>query len=182
MILTDRAVKQLYNGIYYVRKALEGYGVGRELINIDNNYNLKFGPVDWDVERFYTLFKRDPAERRLDCLEEMIALYVGDYLECEYYTWADLERERLSKLYERVVLELSEKYIKEKNYGQAESILLKAYGKNPYSEDITELLLKLYNETGNKVNAVRHYNAYSALLKEELGITPGERLLKLLKT
>lgn len=33
----DRAVKQLYNGIYYIRKALEAYGIGSSLICIGND-------------------------------------------------------------------------------------------------------------------------------------------------
>jgi two-component SAPR family response regulator len=35
----ERAVRQLYNGIYHIRKALEEYGVGRSLIAIDSNYH-----------------------------------------------------------------------------------------------------------------------------------------------
>lgn len=176
----DRSIKQLYNAIYYIRKALEGYGIGRDLVSIDSNYNLKLGPVDWDVERFRELFMKEPADR-LESLEEMETLYTGDYLEGEFYPWSDFERERLSKLYEQGVIELSKKYIQEKKYDHAENILLKAYDKNPYSEDISELLLKLYKEAGNKVNAVRHFNAYSALLRKELGIKPDKKLQELLK-
>lgn len=176
----DRALKQLYNGIYYIRKALEGYGIGSELISIDNNYNLKLGTMDWDVGRFCELLIKN-REESPERIEEIEALYAGDYLESELYPWSDFERERLSKLYEQGILELSKKYIKEKKYDRAESILLKAYDKNPYSEDITELLLKLYMGTGNKTNAVRHFNTYSALMEKELGIMPDEMLRKLLK-
>lgn len=176
----DRAVKQLYNGVYYLRKALENYGIDRTLLSIDNNYNLKLGAVDWDVARFSELFKKNPEDRH-EGLEEMEELYAGDYLESELYPWSDLERERLAKLFERGLVELAAKYIQEQKYDLAESILLKAYNKNPYPEDISELLLKLYQETGNNINAVRHFNAYSALIRKELGVIPGERLQKLLK-
>lgn len=177
--IPDRAIKQLYNGIYYIRKALEGYGIDRAHISIDNNYSLLLGPVDWDVGRFCELLN-DPGDR-LEALEEMEVLYTGDYLEGEFYPWSDFESERLSKLYEQGIIELSKKYMKEKKYDRAENIILKAYNKNPYSEDISELLLKLYKETGNKSNAIRHFNAYSALIKEELGILPAERLQELVK-
>lgn len=177
----DRAVKQLYNGIYYIRKALESYGIGRELISIDNNYKLKLGPVDWDVGRFCGLFMQDPEER-LKSIEEMEAVYVGDYLESELYPWSDFERERMSKLYEQGIIELAKKYIQEKKYNQAEYVLLKAYNKNPYSEAGTELLLKLYMETGNKNCAVRHFKAYSDLITEELGIKPDGKLYELYKS
>lgn len=176
----DKAVKHLYNGIYYIRKALEGYGVSRDIISINNNYNLILGAVEWDVERFCRFFAKD-KEVRLEVLEEMEVLYNGDYLEKELYSWSDYERERLLKLYEQGIIELSKRYIEEERYERAKDSLLKAYSKNPYSEDITVLLLQLYRKTGDKVNAVRHFNAYSSLLEKELGIMPDERLKELLK-
>ncbi|MEN6350079.1 MAG: response regulator [Syntrophomonas sp.] len=176
----DRAVKQLYNGIYYLRKALDSYGIDRDLVSIDNTYNLKLGPADWDVQRFCELLEKNPQDRLAD-LEEMKALYAGDYLENELYSWSDFERERLAKLYEQVIIKLASKYMEENKYDRAEEILLQAYDKNPYLEDITGLLLRLYQSTGNKVKAVRHFKIYSALLREELGIMPDERLSKLLR-
>jgi two-component SAPR family response regulator len=177
----DRALKQLYNGIYYIRKALVSYGISEKLVKIDHNYNLKLGFVDWDVQRFDELFAKGPEER-FEYLQEIEELYAGDFLGEELYGWSDLDRERLSRLYEQGILELAKKYIEEKNYVQAENVLLRAYNKNPYWEPISELLLKLYKETNNPANAVGHFNAYSALLRKELGIAPSEKLRKLLET
>lgn len=176
----DRAIKQLYNGIYYIRKALADYGIGRELISIENNYNLKLGPLNWDVDRFCGLLM-DMQGSKLEELEKLDALYTGDYLESELYPWSDFERERLSKLYEQGIIKLSKKLMKERKYDRAENYLLRAYEKNSYLEDISEILLKLYKETDNKIKAIKHFNAYSYLLKEELGIMPDERLRELLK-
>ncbi|MEN6490287.1 MAG: response regulator [Smithella sp.] len=176
----EHAVKQLYNGIYYIRKALDSYGIDRELMSIDNTYNLKLGPVGWDVQRFGELFEKNPQDR-LEDMEEMKALYGGDYLESELYPWSDFERERLAKLYEQVIIKLASKYMEANKYDRAEEILLQAYDKNPYFEDITGLLLRLYQRTDNKSMAVRHFNTYSDLLRKELGIMPDEKLLKLLQ-
>jgi len=176
----EKAVKQLYNGTYYIRKALDEYGIDRTLISINNNYNLTLGPVDWDVGRYCELFECN-QENRQKVLAEMEALYAGGYLEGEFYPWSDFERERLSKLYDQCVIALSKSYMSEKKYDQAENILLKAYHKNSYLEDISELLLRLYKETGNTSSAIKHYNAYAALIKEELGIRPDKRLQVLVK-
>jgi len=176
----ERAIKQLYNGTYYIRKALEAYGIDRTLISINNNYNLKLGSVNWDVGRYCELFENDYKDRQ-KALEEMEALYTSAYLDGEFYPWSDFERERLSKLYDQCVIELSKSYISNKKYEQAENILLKAYNKNPYLEDISGLLLRLYKETGKTNNAIKHYNTYAALIKEELGIRPDKRLRELVK-
>ncbi len=176
----ERAIKQLYNGTYYIRKAFEAYGIDRTLIALDHNFNLKLGPVDWDVGRYCELSENHPDDR-IKALEEMEALYAGDYLEGEFYPWSDFEMERLSKLYDQCVIELSKSYMSENKYDQAENVLLKAYNKNPYLEDISELLLRLYKDTGNTSIAIKHYNTYAALIKEELGIKPGKRLQMLVK-
>jgi len=176
---SQRAIKLLYNGIYYIRKALDAYGIDRTLICISNNYNLQLGPVNWDVERFYELVTA--SGDKPEVLEEIEALYEGDYLEGEFYPWSDFEREKLSKLYGKCAFELAAKYVQGKEYDKAERILLKAYNKNPYSEELSLLLLKLYREAGDKNSAIRHYNAYSALIREELGIMPDEKLRKLIK-
>lgn len=171
----ERAIRQLYNGIYHIRKALEEYGIDRSLISIDSNYHLKLGPVDYDIWRFFELEKSDPAGS-LETLEEMEALYAGDYLDGEDFPWADLERERLVKLHLQCLIKLSKHYTEKKQFDKAESILKKAYNKSPYEEIITECLLGLYIETGEKSKAVRHYNTYAKLLEEELGIKPDDRL------
>lgn len=176
----EKAVKQLYNSTYYIRKALNSYGIDRTLISINNSYYLKLGPVNWDVGRYCELSENN-LEDRHKALEEMEALYVGDYLEGEFYPWSDFERERLAKLYNQCVIELSKNYMNEKKYDQACNVLLKAYNKNPYWEEISELLLKLYKKTGNKSSAMKHCNAYAALIKEDLGISPDKRLQELVR-
>lgn len=174
----EKSIRQLYNGIYYIRKALEEYGVDRSLISIGSNYNLKLGPVDSDKRRLYELEKSNHADS-IETLEEMEALYMGDYLEGEDYPWAYFERESLRKLNQQCLIKLSSLYLDKRHFVKAKSKLEKAYGKNPYDDIVTELLLKLYIETGEKSKAVRHFNSYSNLIKEELGIKPNNKLHEL---
>lgn len=174
----EKAIRQLYNGIYHIRKALEQYGIDRSLISIDSNYNLKLGSVDYDVRRLNELEKSSPADS-LETLEEMEALYAGDYLQGEDYPWACFEKESLEKLYQQCLIRLSEQYLGKKQFVKAESVLTKTYLKNPYEEIITELLLRLYIETREKSKAARHFNAYLKLLKEELAIEPDDKLYDL---
>lgn len=176
----DRAIRQLYNGIYYIRKALGDYGIDRDLIHINSNYHLRLGQVKWDVQRFHQLEKAGLPES-IEELAQLAGLYIGDYLEGDYYAWADLEREQLRRLHLQCLIKLAQKLVEEHKWDRAESYLLKAYHQDPYEEDITELLLKLYIQTGNYNNASRHYNSYADLVKEELGIKPSAKILELVK-
>ncbi|KUO76915.1 MAG: hypothetical protein APF77_21795 [Clostridia bacterium BRH_c25] len=174
----DKAIRQLYNGIYYIRKALEEYGADRSIICIDSSYNLKLGSAYSDVKRLYDLEKSAVADN-MEMLEEMEALYGGDYLEGEDFPWTYSERESLGKLYQKCLIKLSQQYIEKKQFDKAESKLAKAYVKNPYEETITELLLRLYMKTGEKSKAVRHFNSYIKLLKEDLDIKPNDKLYEI---
>ncbi len=156
----ERAVRHLYNGIYHIRKALCTYGIGRDLINVDSNYNLTLGNVEWDRKSFLT-FENSHNTGSVEDLETLIGLYSGEYLEGEDYSWANIEREKLSSLYLEYCLKLARLYMADKAWEKAESCLRKAYRTDPFSEDATELLLKLYTRTGNKNKAVIHFTDYS---------------------
>lgn len=174
----EKSVRQLYNGIYYIRKTLREYGVDRKLINIDGNYSLRLGPVDFDVNRFSGLSDKAHGGT-VEELEEMEALYNGDYLEMEDFHWAVFERERLLNLYLQSVIRLAQIYLESRRFDKAETVLIKGYGKNPYEETLSELLLKLYIIKGEKNKAVMHYISYSKLIDKELGVKPGEALQRL---
>ena len=173
----DKAIKQLYNGIYYIRKTLANYGIDRRLLSIDGNYHLRICSVDYDIERFLAFYKQ--KSNRIDTLERMEALYVGDYLGTLCYDWAIIEKNRLLEMYICCAIELSGLYIQSKMYDEAACILRKAYQKDPLSENVTQSLLMLYRQTENKPAAVRHYTEYFKMLKKELGITPAEPIRRL---
>ena len=175
--LPDRAVKQLYNGIYYIRKALADYGIDRGLLCINGNYHLRLGDVDYDINRFYALHKQ--TDNRMDALACMEALYAGDYLETLPYDWAIFERQHLLEMYIQCATELSALYMDNGRYDDAAAVLTKAYMVDPLSESVTRHLLALYRKTQNKTAAVRHYSLYCTLLKKELNIKPSESIREL---
>jgi two-component SAPR family response regulator len=176
----DKAVRMLYNGIYYIRKAIEAYGIDREMLSIGSDYNIKLKDVEVDADRFYE-FEKSSGGESIEELEKIAALYSDDYMRGEDYSWADYERQRLSELYVQCLIRLSSKLSEARQWDRAEQYLISAYNRDPYEERITELLLELYKNTGNKNRAIRHFNAYSQLIHEELGVKPGKRVMELIK-
>jgi len=178
-IEVEKAVHQLHNGIYYIRKTLEEYGIERSLAGISGNYCLRLGAVVLDVSLFrehLTGLKNNPEIKVLEAID---GLYTGEYLEGTDWPWADLEREQLSRHYSGAMVSLSKAYIEKKEFDRAEEHLLKAFKRNPYEEGITNLLLNIYRITGDKNKAVRHFMEYTKILKEELGIKPGESIQRI---
>lgn len=176
----EKAVHQLYNGIYYIRKTLAEYGIDRSMIMIDSSYTLKLDGITLDKDQFIKSAKnyRNLSADQLLTLE---STYAGDYLEGEDYPWADLERESLSNLHLQVLARLSEALMERQDYTKAEELLLKGYNKNPYEDVITELLIRLYTLTGEKNKAAFHYRSYQTLLHQDLDIEPSQKIQTLYK-
>jgi two-component SAPR family response regulator len=176
----EKAIRQLYNGIYYIRKAMEDYGVGRNMIKIDKDYHVQLGAAKLDTESFYE-YGRKKGGWSIGELEAIAGHYGGMYLQGEYYPWADFEREHLESLYLKCILELAEKLMEAKEMSKAENYLLAAYQTSPYEEEITERLVFLYIESGNKNKAILHYKGYADLIGKELGVRPDFKLQKMIR-
>ncbi len=178
--IPEKAIRQLYNDIYYIRKSLREYGIAENLISIDSSYRVKLGEVDYDAEYYYEFEKRN-QEYCIDDLKKLVQLYAGDYLGSEYYEWANVERERLLRIYINLLFMLADELIKAGRWEEAETCLLKAYNKNPYDEKATRLLLDVYFNSGNAGKARKHYRIYEKLLKNDLAVAPAEQIRNLMK-
>lgn len=177
----DKAIKQLYNGIYYIRKAMEEYGIGKQFITIDSNYNISLGDVEYDIDSLSGL--RDKIKQgSTGELEEMNDLFAGEYLEKEDYAWAYASREEYSLLHQNLLMKLAVTYMERPEYEKAEITLLRAYELDPYNEAVTEQLLILYLKSDDKNKGIKHFRSYVKLLKEELGIRPSNKLIELYHT
>ena len=177
-----KSVHQLHNGIYYIRKTLQGYGIDRKQVAIEGNYLLRLGEAETDFllfEEYYNGIKT--AEESRIILEKLEGLYTGDYFEDGDWIWAEAKREQLRMQYSDAMLLLSDEYLREGSFNKAEVLLRKIYEKDPYSEDVTSILLRLYLNTNRRNDAVKHYRRYEKLLSEELGISPSPEIRKIMK-
>lgn len=176
----ERAIKQLYNGIYYIRKALLEYGISKKVLSIDSNYRLKIESTIWDRELFVKLVD-EGVKGDIEALKKAESLYRGNYFECEKYRWSISENDRLALLYQKSVVSLAKASIEEEQMGEAEGLLLKAFSINPCLDTISEMLIKLYLTTGNKPKAVKHLNLYKEKLSIYLDVVPDIKFEKMLK-
>jgi two-component SAPR family response regulator len=151
--------------------------VKEPLLKIGSDYSLDPGPVRFDAEIFTDLL--NGRNMTQSSLENAAALYNGDYMKGEDYIWAISRREKLGKMYENCLINLSSIYAEKRLWSKAENALHKAYNNDPYDEMITRKLLELYKITEQRSKAAMHYRGYKYLLKKELGIEPHESLEKL---
>lgn len=166
----SKADHMLRNAIYYIRKAFETYGIHEDQILIKSGYSLKLGNVELDCVKFEHDCEMLYGSKDLNQYKKVVKQYTGRYYESNGWLWAEMERERFSKLYKQLVLQLSTMLMEKSEYGEAEEYLKKAYRDNPYDEMITDQLITLYQKTGERTKAIRHYRKYKNMLRNELGL------------
>lgn len=175
----DRAIHYLHNSIYYMRKSLENYHVRRTAVKICGSYSVIIDDtVENNLDKFTQLYAK--PEKDLQALEDLSTILSRDFMEGEDWGWTIGPRESYAKKNIEIAMKLSKSYFLHREYGKAAEVLQKAYQKSPYDETLTVMLIKLYIATGQKIKAVKHYGDYSALIKNELGISPGKYLRELI--
>ena len=166
----QKAVHQLHNGIYYIRKTLEAYGVEESQMLLNGSYCLRLRNVEFDVMLFQQSLSTINNMTSLETLEVAVALYEGDYLDKADWLWVIPEREKLKMSYNQMIQKLVEILIEQKKMDRAEEYLIRSFNQNPYEEATTNNLLKLYEITNNKTKAEGLIKKYSRMLKKEIGI------------
>ena len=173
---TDRAIHQLHNSIYYLKKSLKEYGIGTNEISISKHYCLLLGSVAFDIAQIEEKAKNLNEMSSIGELEALYGLFKGSYLQLEGWAWAECNREMLSRLEMAILKRLSKLYTAQGLFQNAESALLSAYNINPFEEDITLMLMELYKANEEKAKAVKHYLEYQELLRQELKIGPNKSI------
>lgn len=176
---TSRAIRQLHNAVYYMKKTLTEYGVTPEQIAISKRYRLHLGKVQYDREQLEEKLKHIYSSQTIEETESILLLFGRGYLQFEGWAWAEPDRALFRQHQMKLLTQLSQKYMQTKTYDQVEFLLKKAFDINPFEENITYHLLELYKETGEAAKAAQHFLLYQKILKDELNIKPQYKIIKI---
>lgn len=139
-------------------------------------------PCEVDVLEFEKRIREaeqeNHPERRIQCLEQAISLYQGDFLpKLSGEDWVLLEAVRYKREYETALMEVLEYY---KSHGQFDEMLqLAAVASDLYPFDEWQCYkIEALMEMGHDEEAMQVYQDTSRLFFEELGIQPSERMME----
>lgn len=93
-----------------------------------------------------------------------------------YDDWVLLERERSRQLQLHVLEAAGEELLARRKHGPALSVALDAVQVEPLRESARRLVIRIHISEGNICEAVRHYQMYLRLLRDELGVPPTHQL------
>lgn len=139
----DKAQMLFHTTLYHLRNTLKNIGLPGSVMFGDEKYWMHTERIASDAEQLLQWISSPTAAP--DSIREMIKLYRGDYLEAEYYVWAEERRNELRGAYLQVLKQLA---------AQVESleriaILRKMVALEPYTEAYYRMLMQELKETGD---------------------------------
>lgn len=173
----EKAIKQLHNAVYYIRKSLQEYGIGKNLIKIHGKYCMTLGRIKFDKQEWNKLLKLHEAELSMNQIEE---IYRGDYLEGADWPWVDIDRENFKNDYVKLLNRYAKYLVGKGDYELAENCLCKAFRQNPYDENTSLNLLQLYIEMNQKSKAMLHFKKFEQVLHDELNLRPPKEVFDII--
>ena len=189
----DQAAAYLRQALWDFNKAAGEGWIEREgpTVQLRGALNVRV-----DVQRFEEITARwkqagQPEPGRLDArwfplLEEAAGLYSADFLagfslrgSPEFETWQTLQAESLRLQLGAVLEALSNLYARQEKYEPAVACALRWLSLDELNENAHRMLMRLYDDSGQRSAAYHQYEACQRRLQEELGVSPEPETIQL---
>jgi DNA-binding SARP family transcriptional activator len=174
----QKTAKRLHVALASLRKTLQPdlqRGTPSSYISRDNDsYTIDVGKKDWvDIDNFIEELN---LAKQQENLEKSIAhylnaesMYKGDFLEEDLYSdWCIEARENFRSEYLQLLREIIEYYDGQKDYKKCIEYVQKYLKIDKYAEDIYQLLMTYYANTGNKALVVKTFEKCNDIIENDL--------------
>jgi DNA-binding SARP family transcriptional activator len=174
----QKTAKRLHVALASLRKTLQPdlqRGTPSSYISRDNDsYTIDVGEEGWvDIDNFIEELN---LAKQQENLEKSVAhylnaesMYKGDFLEEDLYSdWCIEARENFRSEYVQLLREIIEYYDGKKDYKQCIQYAKKYLKFDKYAEDIYQLLMTYYANTGNKAMVVKTFEKCRDIIENDL--------------
>ncbi|MFC5406999.1 response regulator [Cohnella soli] len=174
----DRALHNVHNAIYRLKKALKEAGLPVDLTHSNEGYLLRVAPAFTDIERFRDFMKRTSAIdiRNATEAEKLFRSCRGELFGGKDYVWSSGLAAEVSAQKASLALMLASYYREIADMAAAKMTLRTYLADAPLDEEINAELLRLYAESGESGAFRNHYEQYAQRLEAELGVRPTESI------
>ena len=113
------------------------------------------------------------SDRLIGLLQESIHLYQGDFIE-DFLEgeWSLLRREDLRRKYLDALLSPGQLLFTQNEYARAAESYRRAPEKDEVLEEAHRELMRCYARLGERGQALRHYQIFEQMMRDELGSSP----------
>jgi two-component SAPR family response regulator len=163
-----RAQQIFHTTMYHLRSLLKKLGFPNAVSFADERYVMRTDCVHSDAQTLMMRLRKPGGEP----IGDMLALYRGDLLEAEAYTWAVPMRLQLRSDYVRLL----ERSIRAATDEEQEAIWRNLIALEPYSEMYYDEMLHLLAGRGDIAAIRKLYEELKDRLNKELGMQPSARI------
>jgi DNA-binding SARP family transcriptional activator len=174
--------KNFHPTVSHIRKALNSnqpfkqnfivYRDGDYQLNPDFSYSI-------DTEIFERFINDGEAARRerdfdrcIDCYEQAVALYRGEFMQGSYDSWVEEQRSYYREQCLRMLESLAAVAEQKEEWPRSMDLAQRILREDPFREDIHCMLMRAQASLGNRVAVKEQYELLRGLLQKELGVEP----------
>ncbi|RAV21480.1 response regulator [Paenibacillus contaminans] len=177
----DRALHNVHNSVYRMKKALKDAGVSMDLSHSNEGYRLQISPDFSDLERFRDFMNRTSEIDMRNAAEaaKLLRSHAGSLFGGKDYSWsAGLAAEIAAQ--QAGLARMLTAYYRRIGERSAAKETLRVYLQHaPLDEEMTGELLRHYAEDGEIGSFRTIYEQYVRRLEAELNVAPAEEIRKL---
>jgi len=177
----DRAIHNVHNTIYRLKKSLKEAGIEIELTNTNEGYHFQVPASFTDLGRFRDFMGRTTVidDRNVQEGERHFRMYKGELFGGKDYVWSTGAAAEAASQYVGLTRMLIA-YHRESSHEAAAKETIHAYlAHMPLDEEMNGELLRLYFEKDEIEPFRRHYERYRHQLQEELGVEPSDEIKRM---
>lgn len=174
-----RALSQLYNAIYMIRKQLAPYEKFINITTYADSYRLNVSNTVIDVDLFEDKIAALPtlSDKNFQHHQEVIDYYTDNYLIDYDYLWVENERYRLQTLWVNVTLDLLHWYFTQEKYEEAMKLCLRICHIAPITEEAYFYLMKISAKKEAHSSVHYHFSQLSETLYREIQMAPNQKII-----
>ncbi len=159
----------LQTTISRLRKSMKNLGGNFKIEYSNNCYQMNMENIYCDIFEFQRLIDECKIinEDTISVIDKIINLYTGDYLAENCYIWSAPMEERLRRKYLDLLMDFSKYLIKYEKYKIALKYLNILVEKNPYNEEINNMIFLAYDKMNDVYSLRKHYKNIKWILKTQ---------------
>ncbi|MGM0380010.1 MAG: bacterial transcriptional activator domain-containing protein [Bacillota bacterium] len=186
---TKSAYRNLRHSLWNIRSSVKKINDKIDIFENIDKESIRLNPeimVKKDIDCLNNIKKEKLI--KTNKIYELINIYDDDLLSNfyisgapEFNNWLYFERENFKKDYFTNLFDQGLLLIKKDNLNLTIKLFNHLTNLDPYNEDIYFYLIKAYIKKNDKPAAIKIYNEYKKLIREELNISPSNKIKKFIK-
>ena len=180
--------KNFHPTVSHIRKALNSnqplkqnfivYRDGDYQLNPEFSYRIDTDTFERLIADGETARRERDYARCIDCYEDAVALYRGEFMQGTYEPWVDEQRSYYREQYLRMLESLAAVAEKKQDWPRAMDLTQRILRDDQFREDIHCMLMRAQAAVGNRLAVKEQYETLQELLQKELGVEPAMQTQK----